>query len=279
MMKRILCLLLICLLLVGCHPSTAVILPPATTAPKGDSDSNGFTATDFVPEDLTASNSSDPSETTQSSLQTQDTDPTSTQTLPQEQDQQEETKQQKQNTTSKKETVPPATSASGPSSAEQTDPSEASEDNAAAEATPEPTEIKHPVYDISNHSVSSTEKAIISEINRVRAENDLSELTLDKKLCALAAIRAYECSIDLGSTRPDGRSWKTVLSDYSYGRRSENAELRLHASGSYNAELLVITWMNTTNQREKLLDPQFTHVGIGTFNNGSKTYIVALFAA
>lgn len=266
MMKRIFILLLVCLLLAGCHPSTAVILPPESTS---------------LDTTLVQTTVPEPSQTTSpvQTESTQATEPQNTATAPtqppsKEDDTPKETKPPKQPSSGSKESTPAATE-----SAVQTEPPTIPDATAAADTSPEETSYQHPVYDISNHSVSSSDKSVIAEINRVRVENGLSELTLDKKLCALATIRGYECGIDAGSTRPDGRSWKTVLSDYSYGRRSKNAELRLSVSGGYNAEALIMTWMNSDSHKEKLLDPQFTHVGIGSFYNGKKTYIVALFAA
>lgn len=271
MMKRLIMILLVCLLLTGCHPSTAVILPPESTS---------------LDTTLVQTTVPEPSQTTSpvQTESTQATEPQNTATAPTQPPSREdttpkETKPPKQPSSGSKESTPAATSAPASEPAVQTEPPKIPDATAAEESIPEETEYQHPVYDISNHSVSSSDKSVIAEINRVRVENGLSELTLDKKLCALATIRGYECGIDAGSTRPDGRSWKTVLSDYSYGRRSKNAELRLSVSGGYNAEVLIMTWMNSDSHKEKLLDPQFTHVGIGSFYNGKKTYIVALFAA
>lgn len=274
MMKRFFMILLVCLLLAGCHPSTAVILSPETTG----MDTSLIQTTVPTPVEPSQTTSPVQTESTQTT-EPQNTTAPSTQTPTKEDNTPKETKPPKQPSSGSKETTPPATTVPTTVPAEQTEPSKVPEATEAAETIPEETQFQHPVYDISNHSVSSSDKSVIAEINRIRVENGLSELTLDKKLCALATIRGYECGIDAGSTRPDGRSWKTVLSDYSYGRRSKNAELRLSVSGGYNAEVLIMTWMNSDSHKEKLLDPEFTHVGIGSFYNGKKTYIVALFAA
>ncbi len=142
----------------------------------------------------------------------------------------------------------------------------------------EPPKYDHPVYDISNHSVGSLEYEILAEINARRAAEGLSELKMDKKLCALSTIRAYECTISFSHTRPNGTSCFTLLSEYNYKGGSLAGENLLYASSSYSASRLVDVWMNSTSHKNNILSASFTKAGIGIFYSGGRIYVANFFA-
>ena len=150
-----------------------------------------------------------------------------------------------------------------------------SETTAAPTETTEPAPTQPPVYDISNHSVGSYEKALLEEVNRHRADAGLPALTMNSKLAALAAIRAYECKQDFSHTRPDGRDWDTVLSDYGASASAENI---LYASSGTDAALLVDTCMDSDSHSQKLLNADYCSIGIGIYDTGRYVYIVMIFS-
>ena len=137
---------------------------------------------------------------------------------------------------------------------------------------------KHEVYDISDHVIGSLEYEILKVINEKRAEAGLGELKMDKKLCALAAIRAYESSISFSHTRPDGRSCFTVFSDYNYTGGSIAGENLLHASPGYAASKLVDVWMKSTSHKDNILTSSFTKAGLGIYYANGRMYVANLFA-
>ena len=142
----------------------------------------------------------------------------------------------------------------------------------------EPPKYDHPVYDISNHSVGSLEYEILAEINARRAEAGMSELKMDKKLCALATIRAYECTISFSHTRPNGSSCFSLLKEYNYKGGSLAGENLLYASSSYTAARLVDVWMDSTSHKNNILSASFTKAGIGIFYSGGRIYVANYFA-
>ena len=101
---------------------------------------------------------------------------------------------------------------------------------------------------------------------------------MDKKLCALAAIRAYESSISFSHTRPDGRSCFTVFSDYNYTGGSIAGENLLHASPGYAASKLVDVWMKSTSHKDNILTSSFTKAGLGIYYANGRMYVANLFA-
>lgn len=161
---------------------------------------------------------------------------------------------------------------------ESTTPAEAivpTEATAVTESTAAATEpMVHPVYDISNHSIGSYEQSILDALNGYRADAGMPLLSIHKKLSALAAIRAYECSRDFSHTRPDGRSWDTVLSDYG---ASASTESILYASSGTSGALLIDTCIGSDSHRQKILNSNYNTVGIGIYHAGSYVFIVMIF--
>ncbi len=139
-----------------------------------------------------------------------------------------------------------------------------------------PPENAHPVYDISDHVVGSLEYQILAEINAYRAAEGLGELKLDKKLCALAAIRAYESSISFSHTRPNGTSCFSVFDDYNYnaGLAGENL---VYCNASYSAAEIVTSWMNSTSHKNNILCSSFRKAGLGIYYANGRVYVANLF--
>ena len=101
---------------------------------------------------------------------------------------------------------------------------------------------------------------------------------MDRTLCALAAIRAYECTESFSHTRPDGRGAITVLSDYGYYIWSNLSERIHYGTSGLSAGTIVKGWMYNEDFSSAILSGNFTHIGIGIYDNGSTTYIVCFFA-
>lgn len=143
---------------------------------------------------------------------------------------------------------------------------------------PEPT--RHPVYDTAGHTIGSLERELLSQLNQHRAAREipLPALTMDQTLCALSTIRAYECAQDFSQTRPDGRSGRTVLSDYGYDIWP-NTSQRIHdGSTGLPASVILKAWEYNSSFSNDLFSDAYTHIGIGVWESGSRTYIVCIFA-
>lgn len=284
------------LALTGCDRETTVILPPETTLA-------GTTAGTSIPETQAAT-----LETETTAAVTVPEASASTEAATQPQSSGKPTGPAKPTEPAKptdppatsRPTEPPATSrpTEPPATLKPTDPPETSKPTqppetsapTEPEATTQPTEMTAPpetaappaptepdVYDISGHTIGSLEYSILSEINARRAEEGLPGLTMDSKLCALSAIRAYECTQSWGHTRPDGRSCFTVLSDYNYNIWSACGENLLYCSSGFSAADMVDVWMNSDGHRANILNPEFTHAGIGVYQKDGLTYIANLF--
>ena len=167
-------------------------------------------------------------------------------------------------------TEPPATEAPGGSGQITGTEPPATEPPATEPPTTEP-----PLYDISDYVVGSLEYAILDRINEYRLEEGLEELYLDEYLCAIASYRGYEASRVWSHTRPDGRSYATVLDDYGYGAVAAG-ELLGYSTGSGAA--VAEKWMNSESHRDLLMGSSST-VGIGIYYAGGVIYVACLLVA
>ena len=106
---------------------------------------------------------------------------------------------------------------------------------------------------------------VVRLVNAERAKEGLAPLETFDALTQAAAIRAPELAVNFSHTRPDGSDCFTALDEtganrgaYTYG---ENI-----AIGAPTAAIVVEGWMNSPGHRANILNPDFTHIGVGYFN-------------
>lgn len=151
--------------------------------------------------------------------------------------------------------------------------SKASQPTEAPATQPPATEAA--AYDISGYTVGNLEYAVMEQINAARADAGLAALSMNTRLCAIASARAYEISSSWSHTRPDGRGYGTVLSDYGYGAGC-TGEILAYAT-SPSAQGIVDKWIESEDTQANLLSSSFTVVGIGVYQTGGITYLACLF--
>lgn len=136
------------------------------------------------------------------------------------------------------------------------------------------TESGEPETDINKLSYA---EQVVELVNAERAKAGLGALTLDKSIEAAALVRAREIEISFSHTRPDGRSFSTVLTDngISFSGAGENI-----AWGQKSPEEVVNAWMNSPSHRANILNSRFTKIGVGYYQNQSgRNFWTQLFTA
>lgn len=98
-------------------------------------------------------------------------------------------------------------------------------------------------------------------VNELRAEEGLAPLARLDGLDEAAQIRAAEGSAYFSHDRPDGRSCFTVLSECGLDRYYAAGENLARCSQDPNEAFRL--WMNSDEHRENMLDPDYTHMGVG----------------
>lgn len=111
---------------------------------------------------------------------------------------------------------------------------------------------------------TSDVSAVFAQVNQMRAEIGLEELSWNDELAAAADIRAKEIQTSFSHTRPDGSSWWTVNSEVIYG---ENL-----AKGYQSAESVMEAWMASSEHKDNILYSGFKSIGIAVYESGGKWY-------
>lgn len=117
---------------------------------------------------------------------------------------------------------------------------------------------------------AGTVDSIVRMVNNRRAEAGLAALTHLEIVDVPATIRAQEVSKFWSHTRPDGRSFDTVLTEcgMSYRGKGEN----LFAANVLDASEAMTNWMNSPDHRENILRPAFTGIGVGIVRGSDGDY-------
>lgn len=132
-----------------------------------------------------------------------------------------------------------------------------------------------PPFDPASYVPGSLEYDLLAELNVRRTADGISKLELCDELSGIAAIRAWEISNTWSSTRPDGRSYTSVMEDHGYGFTAA-AQLLIHTAGSGDAPALVDRWMGIDTSHANILSCSFDTAGIGLCRTGGVIYIACI---
>ncbi|GHU44957.1 hypothetical protein FACS1894111_12940 [Clostridia bacterium] len=107
---------------------------------------------------------------------------------------------------------------------------------------------------------------VVVLVNKERAANGLSPLTVDTNIESASAVRAEEISRLFDHKRPDGRSCFTALDEAGvrYSGAGENI-----AAGQRTPEAVMKSWMDSPGHRANILNSNFTRIGVGYFQSSS----------
>lgn len=120
---------------------------------------------------------------------------------------------------------------------------------------------------------------VLEEVNRARRANGLDPMREDAALMRAAADHSAELAerrkLDHTSTNPARRTM-TMRIDAAGGSWSRAAENLAHMSGSVSAvpAQTVQLWMNSPGHRRNMLEPSYTHTGVGVASDVHGTWYV-----
>jgi len=111
-------------------------------------------------------------------------------------------------------------------------------------------------------------KEVVELVNAARAEGGVAPLRLDPTLRAAAQIRAAECVKEFSHTRPDGRPYKSAITDAGIKASYTGENV---ATGQKTAQQVVTSWLNSPGHRANIMNERFTRIGVGlSVNTGNK---------
>ncbi len=122
---------------------------------------------------------------------------------------------------------------------------------------------------------SSFVQQVIELVNNERAKAGLSPVSTTANQANAASERAQEIVSAFSHTRPDGRSFSTVLAEngVSYSGAGENI-----AYGQTTPQQVMNSWMSSSGHKANILNANYKVIGVGYCQNASGTaYWTQLF--
>ena len=166
-----------------------------------------------------------------------------------------------------------------------------SDDNTPENNIPDVPEINQPEMNVPGEDANESETdnnemendkeensfaaQVVKLVNEERVKAGLNPVTLNKEVASAALIRAKEIEVSFSHTRTDGRMFGSVLTDNGirFNRAGENI-----AWGQTSPEQVMEAWMNSEGHRANILNPNFTEIGVGHYQNSNgRNYWVQLF--
>ena len=140
-------------------------------------------------------------------------------------------------------------------------------------ATKAPTQAPKPQAATTPKAITGFESEMLELCNQQRRANGKPDLTLNKTLCANAAVRAEEISRDnwFSHQRPDGTMCFTAVT-VNYMTCGENI-----AYGTRTASATVAAWMDSPGHRANILSDEFTQAGFGCYELDGVRYWTQFF--
>lgn len=140
-------------------------------------------------------------------------------------------------------------------------------------ATKAPTQAPKPQAATPPKAITGFESEMLELCNQQRRANGKPDLTLNKTLCANAAVRAEEISRDdwFSHQRPDGTTCFTAVT-VDYMTCGENI-----AYGTRTASATVAAWMDSPGHRANILSDEFTQAGFGCYELDGVRYWTQFF--
>ena len=120
------------------------------------------------------------------------------------------------------------------------------------------------------------EQQVLKEVNQIRANAGLSPLAYSSTLSLGAKIRAGEIALKFDHVRPNGTNWYTVFAEIGQSADGTGENIARNYS---TPKAVVQSWMDSSEHRKNILDPDFCYLGICYLKKTSgDEYWVQLFS-
>lgn len=169
------------------------------------------------------------------------------------------------NSTSTTTTAKPSTTSTPSSTA--TTPTNTSKDNTSSSS-------QTTTASSSSDSFTDTQKRVLELMNKERTAAGAGTLELDETLCKAANARAKELVEKFSHERPDGSRYWALLESMGLVNIASAENI---AAGQKTPEEVMNGWMNSSGHRKNILNPTYTHAGIGFYSYGGVNYWVQIF--
>ena len=117
-------------------------------------------------------------------------------------------------------------------------------------------------------TVSTYEQEVIRLVNEIRQENGLKPLTYDWELSRVARYKSQDMRDNryFSHTSPVYGTPFQMIKSFGISYRSAGENI---AKGYATPQAVVNGWMNSSGHRANILNPDYTHIGVGYVSGGS----------
>ncbi len=119
-----------------------------------------------------------------------------------------------------------------------------------------------------NISTLNFEKEVVRLVNEIRVKNGLKELTYDWELSRVARFKSQDMKDNryFSHTSPVYGSPFQMMKNFGIKYRTAGENI---AKGQRSPQIVVNAWMNSSGHRANILNPSFTHIGVGYVASGN----------
>ncbi|PLR97741.1 hypothetical protein CVD19_08575 [Bacillus sp. T33-2] len=116
--------------------------------------------------------------------------------------------------------------------------------------------------------MSQFEARVVELTNIQRRNNGLRDLVADNQLSSVAQAKSNDMQSKkyFSHTSPTYGSPFDMMRDFGVTYRAAGENI---AMGQRSADEVVNAWMNSEGHRKNILNPSFTHIGVGHNENGN----------
>ncbi|MFP3884584.1 CAP domain-containing protein [Priestia filamentosa] len=117
---------------------------------------------------------------------------------------------------------------------------------------------------------------VVQLVNKEREKQGLKPVTLDKELSDVATKKSEDMKAKgyFDHTSPTYGSPFDMMKQFGIEYKSAGENI---AKGQQTPEEVMNSWMNSDGHRKNILNPSFTHMGVGYVEDGNSTYWTQMF--
>jgi uncharacterized YkwD family protein len=143
-------------------------------------------------------------------------------------------------------------------------------------AAPTEKQTKAAENQVDSSDSSQYAEQVVQLVNKEREKQGLKPVTLDKELSDVATKKSEDMKEKgyFDHTSPTYGSPFDMMKQFGIEYKSAGENI---AKGQQTPEEVMNAWMNSDGHRKNILNPSFTHMGVGYVEDGSSPYWTQMF--
>lgn len=127
-------------------------------------------------------------------------------------------------------------------------------------------------------ALTNTQNEILALVNKERAKNGLNPLAIDWQVSRVAQYKSDDMANNnyFSHTSPSYGTPFQMLKSFNVKYRTAGENI---AKGQKTPEAVMTAWMNSEGHRANILNPNYTHLGVGYTEKSGTTYWTQMFVS